>query len=47
MDEVDEVEIRNALSGLAALIRHFYLALLEEGFTEAQALELAKEKVGD
>lgn len=44
MDDIDEIEMRNAFTQLAAMLRHLYLALLEEGFTESQALELTKAK---
>lgn len=46
-DDLDIIEMRNTLAQLASLLRHFYLALLDEGFTEAQALELTKSKAGD
>lgn len=44
MDDIDAIEMRNALTQLAELLRHFYVALLEQGFTEAQAIELTKVK---
>lgn len=45
MNEMDEVEGKQAMRGMAALIRVFYEELLSQGFEEAEALRLTSEYV--
>jgi len=40
MDDMDKLEIMNAVSGLAEASRNFYLSLLDQGFNETQAMAL-------
>lgn len=37
---LDEIEARSNLTTLAGLARHYYLALLAEGFDQAEAMAL-------
>lgn len=39
---LDAVELRNGLANVVAMVRHVHLQAVSEGFTEAQALEIAK-----
>lgn len=40
-DPIDAVETAHMLAGTASTIRTFYVALLNEGFSEADALRLS------
>lgn len=40
-DPMDAIEMRQALTNMAGLVRHFHIQLVAEGFTELEALKLA------
>lgn len=43
--ELSEIEMLNGLAQLARIAWAFYTALIEEGFTPEQALQLTRDKV--
>jgi hypothetical protein len=42
LDELQERELLDAMENLARWVRHYFLRLVSEGFTEAQALALTR-----
>lgn len=46
MDPLDEFEAKQSFVNLAILAWTYYEALIEQGFTPEQALELVKAKMG-
>lgn len=43
--ELNEIEILNSMRQLAVVAWSFYTALIEQGFTPDQALELTRDKL--
>lgn len=42
MDEAQMMEAKESTRNMAAITRHYYLALIDEGFTETDALRLTQ-----